>query len=159
LIFLLTMQAEIRMSKLDMQLVSMKSDALRWESIVGAIPLWRENPIFGKGLGAFVETREKAGLETLVIHSVPVWLLAETGLFGVVLVGAAFFLFIRHGLGQLGPPATRAWGFGLISIIVCFVAAGLVHDVFYQRVFWFLLGLFATAYQGATKENGMANAA
>jgi uncharacterized membrane protein YbhN (UPF0104 family) len=121
----------LRKHMFDLQFEHASSNEKRWESIASAFPLWRENPIFGTGLGAFVETREKAGLKTLVIHSVPVWLLAETGLVGVLLVTAAFIMFLRHGIGQLGPPATRAWGFGLR----------------------FLLGLFATAQIGARKEN------
>jgi uncharacterized membrane protein YbhN (UPF0104 family) len=62
------------------------SDAQRWESIEQALALWLSHPWFGLGFGGYLSWRNEQGLAPLVIHNVPAWLLAETGLIGTLLV-------------------------------------------------------------------------
>ena len=40
------------------------------------------------------------------------------------------------------------WGFTVFAIVSFMAIGGLVQDFFYQRIFWFLLGL-AAAVEGA----------
>ncbi len=115
------------------------SDALRWQSITLGLEAWRQHPLLGGGLGAFLLGRESAGLPALVIHSVPVWFLAEMGL-----VGLAAYVFFVGGLLAVGLWALRddaPHARGLLVAVAVFVVMSLVHDLFFQRAFWFVAGL------------------
>src|SRR5215813_14970404 len=70
--------------------LAVQSDALRWRSNVLGWQAWLQHPLLGGGLGAFLLARESAGLPMLVIHSVPIWFMAEMGLVGL----AAYLLFV-----------------------------------------------------------------
>jgi hypothetical protein len=116
-----------------------ESDALRWQSTALGLEAWLRHPIFGGGLGTFLLERETAGLPPVVIHSVPIWFLAEMGVVGL----AAYAVFIA-ALAAAGVAALRrndAHAHGLLIAVAAFVLIGLVHDIFYQRTFWFACGL------------------
>jgi len=115
------------------------SDAERWQSTVLGFQAWLKHPVFGNGLGAFLLEREAAGLPALVIHSVPVWFLAEMGIVGL----AAYVFFVASLLycGISALPRRTADGRGLLIIVASFVLMGLVHDIFFQRTFWFACSL------------------
>jgi O-antigen ligase len=129
------------------------SDALRWQSTLLGWQAWREHPLFGGGLGTFLLNRETAGLPAVVIHSVPIWFMAEMGLVGlaayVVFVGSLAFC----GLKALHRHDARAQG--LLIIVAMFVLMGLVHDVFYQRTFWFAAGLMLVAAAPQSSSNAV----
>jgi O-antigen ligase len=116
-----------------------ESDAQRWQSTVLGLQVWLQHPVFGGGLGTFLLDRETAGLPAIVIHSVPVWFLAEMGLVGC----AAYVFFVGSltycSIFALREPASCARG--LLILVAVFVLMGLVHDVFFQRTFWFVCGL------------------
>jgi O-antigen ligase len=115
------------------------SDALRWQSTTLGLQAWRQHPLLGGGLGSFMLARESAGLPALVIHSVPVWFLAEMGL-----VGLAAYLFFVGSLLAIGLSALRhdaPYARGLLVAVAVFVVMSLVHDLFFQRAFWFVAGL------------------
>jgi hypothetical protein len=115
------------------------SDAMRWQSNVLGWQAWLQHPVLGGGLGSFLVDRERAGLPALVIHSVPIWFMAEMGLAGL----AAYVVFIASllaaGLAALrrGVPQAR----GLLLVVAAFVVMSLVHDLFFQRTFWFAAAL------------------
>jgi hypothetical protein len=115
------------------------SDAERWQSTVLGFQAWLKHPVFGNGLGAFLLEREAAGLPALVIHSVPVWFLAEMGIAGL----AAYVSFVASLLycGVSALPRRAAGGGGLLVVVASFVLMGLVHDIFFQRTFWFACSL------------------
>ena len=117
------------------------SDALRWESNLLGWEEWLRHPVFGGGLGSFLIERERAGLPALVIHSVPIWFMAEMGLVGL----AAYLVFVaglvRVGVSALAHDAAPARS--LLVAIAVFVVMSLVHDLFFQRPFWFIAGLLA----------------
>ena len=73
----------------------------------------------------------------LVIHSTPVWLLAELGVLGfVVFVGSAIYVFIRQWRYAPKEP-------GSALIILSFVAFAVMSgpaDMLYQRTFWLVFG-------------------
>ena len=60
-----------------------ESNAQRWQSVVLGFQAWLQHPVFGNGLGTFLLDRQMAGLPVVVIHSVPVWFMAEMGLVGL----------------------------------------------------------------------------
>jgi uncharacterized membrane protein YbhN (UPF0104 family) len=110
----------------------------RLVTILGGINLFLEHPIFGAGLGAFRNEMIPSGDGTpLVIHSTPVWLLAELGVLGfVVFVGPAIYVFIKQWRYAPKEP-------GSALIILSFVAFAVMSgpaDMLYQRTFWLVFG-------------------
>lgn len=121
------------------------SDSERWLSIIEGWDLWLKHPLLGAGLGGYVQERLSAGREFLVIHSIPIWIMAEMGLIGLLVVGIVLALLFKGAFQLLSRPARHGWGLGLLSTLACMTASGLVHDLFFQRSFWFLLGLYVAA--------------
>lgn len=114
------------------------SNAERIESFRQGYSLWQESPIFGVGLGVAIERSTEGGSKApLVIHSTPLWIMAEFGLVGVggmVLTLVAFSGYLRRsGLRQLRQVS-------LALLLFAFCVYGLVHEIFYQRIFWLVLG-------------------
>lgn len=101
-----------------------------------AVELFLQHPIFGAGLGTFIN----GWTEPLryVIHSTPLWLLAEFGILGSLPFFAAalriFWTELRRG--QDNDSAGRL----LMLIMVAIGTMSLFHELLYQRIFWFLLG-------------------
>jgi hypothetical protein len=118
---------------------AVESDALRRESVLLGLRAWLQHPVFGGGLGTFLLGRETSGLQAVVIHSVPVWFLGEMGLVG--LAAYAFFVasLLFSGVSALWRKDPRATG--LLIAVAVFGLMGLVHDLFFQRTFWFTIGL------------------
>ncbi|BBF94315.1 O-antigen ligase family protein [Blastochloris tepida] len=116
------------------------SDAERWQTINDGLALWRRHPLFGAGLGGYVHERLLRGESFQVVHSVPVWLLAEAGAVGLILAlaGAGWVLLWlwRQRDGHTGIQARAA-----AMALAVFAIFGLVHDVFAQRSFWLVFGL------------------
>ncbi len=112
----------------------------RWESIINGIALFAHHPLFGAGLGAFMEVQIEAG-PPMVIHSTAIWLLAEMGIVGFTVMTfplvRLFFSEARSLKNKADKDKTDAF---LISMIVAFIIAASVHELLYQRTFWLLLG-------------------
>ncbi len=109
----------------------------RLRSILVGIELFRAHPFIGAGLGSFIDSEVRTGDAPLVIHSTPIWLLAEMGLVGLfVLAAPVFRIFwteIRRNTRDI--PASL-----LVMIIGGFAVMSLAHEMLYQRTFWLLLG-------------------
>ncbi|MFN3401298.1 MAG: O-antigen ligase family protein, partial [Ferrovibrio sp.] len=134
---------------LQVSMERQSGDLERWTSIIDGWKMWLERPVFGHGLGAYMHHYLSTTGGPLVIHSVPVWLLAETGLVGLLAVAATFGVAMWHAYGGMTRPNTAGWAVGLLVALVTLGAATIVHDFFFQRSFWFLLGLLAALPQGA----------
>ena len=103
--------------------------------------LWLDRPIFGNGLGAYVETRLAETGQVEVHHSVPMWLLSEMGIVGLG-VGLVSFGFLVLSARRIMRTSTcRILGTGLMIALICWGFASQVHDFFYQRTFWFFVAL------------------
>ncbi len=134
---------------LQVNIERQSGDLERWTSITDGWAMWLERPVFGHGLGAYMHHYLSTTGGPLVIHSVPVWLLAETGLVGLLTVAATFGVAMRVAFCGMARPNTAGWAVGLLVALVTLGAAAIVHDFFFQRSFWFLLGLLAALPQGA----------
>lgn len=120
-----------------------EADGERLQTLIGGLRLWLAHPLAGSGIGGYIAARAADGLPFQVIHSVPVWLLAELGLLGAALVSIVGFEWVDRARRSLRVPQTEPWAVGLLAIVMVLVVAGLVHDFLYQRTFWFLAGIFA----------------
>ena len=110
----------------------------RMFSIFGGLQLFVDHPLFGAGLGAFINKMSLISPgHPLVIHSTLVWLLAETGILGfLIFVVPAFAIFVGE-IRRTHPDVASK------SIVLFFVILGLMSipaDMLYQRTFWLLVG-------------------
>jgi O-antigen ligase len=106
------------------------------QTVIDGLAMFQAHPIFGAGLGAYMEEQLRSTGTPLVIHSTPVWLLAETGILGfAVFLGAAARIFFQ-AVRRRGEPAALL----LILILTAMAVMSSVHDMFYARAFWLLLG-------------------
>jgi len=126
------------------------SNLERWESIRYGFEMWKDSPWLGAGLGVFTEISPQWFKEKTVIHSTPVWVLAELGLIGAVILIAILTWFlvsiVRTGIRK---PTDRA----AIMLLGVFIVFSLVHEIFYQRIFWLVLGFcLAVSHQERLKE-------
>ncbi len=114
----------------------------RWQTIVGGLSLFAAYPLFGAGLGAFAESWRLEHGQVQVIHSTPIWLLAEFGVVGAVLVALPFARIILLSLTN----TKEAEPMAILAFLICLVFAVMAsaHEMLYQRPFWFLLGATLT---------------
>ena len=93
-------------------------------------------PLFGAGLGAYMSSQIGVAAEPQVIHSTPMWLLAETGVIGFAVFGVAalrlFFDSIRH--------RGERTALLLMLVLGAIGTMSMAHEMLYQRAFWLLLG-------------------
>lgn len=123
------------------------SQEWRLASLEGGFAMFRAHPVFGAGLGAFIEDYMRRHGAPLVIHSTPLWLLAEMGIVGLIIFAAPFVrVVIDEYRASPGDPA-RAF---LLMALPAFAAIATVHDMLYQRSFWLLMGA-ALACRPASK--------
>lgn len=111
----------------------------RMHSLTGGLAMWREHWLFGAGLGAFMRGELQANGNPLVIHSTPIWLLAEMGLVGFVAVVLPVILVARNMVSRLRfrmePP--------VLAALCCLAVIAIEmqpHEMFYQRIFWLVMG-------------------
>jgi O-Antigen ligase len=120
------------------QLSGIASNEERLATYTHALELWRQSPLFGAGLGVFIAKSPVWFNHQQVIHNTALWILAEFGLVGVFVFGWVFFILCRYALASRKSivPAQRA----LLMLLVVFAVFSLVHEIFYQRIFWLVLG-------------------
>lgn len=115
-------------------------DAPRWETYVRGWTLFLQYPLFGAGLGVNMLIQQGGTEQPLVIHSTFIWLLAEFGIVGTFLFLLPIIAIIWQWV------TTPKWLRSRTNqtLLLCLIVAGLfglAHDMAYQRIFWFLLGL------------------
>jgi uncharacterized membrane protein YbhN (UPF0104 family) len=111
----------------------------RFSTWIHALELWRDSPLTGAGLGVFMARSSEWLGHPQVVHSTPLWLLAEFGLIGVAVLSWSALGLVRYAFGngmRHGAPHRIA----LALLLICFLVFGLFHEIFYQRIFWFVLG-------------------
>jgi uncharacterized membrane protein YbhN (UPF0104 family) len=131
------------------------SVAERLATLAGGWKLFVEHPVFGAGLGAFRNEHILSSSSIpLVIHSTPLWLLAELGLVG-------FLAFAIPGLYVWVSEWRRAtYDRASALVALCFLAFAIMSgfaDMVYQRTFWLIVGgalAVSLASTGGSKEPG-----
>jgi hypothetical protein len=100
------------------------------------LAMFASHPLFGAGLGAFIGEQVRLTGTPLVIHSTPVWLLAETGIIGfaVFFAAAARIVAVEWSRRAQRPARFLILIFGVLALM------SELHELLYQRGFWLLLG-------------------
>lgn len=115
------------------------SDALRWQTMIAGLQQWLHYPVFGRGLGSFLLEQQLTEKSVpLVIHSDPIWFLAEMGIVGFV--GYAICIGSFASWAMTGGVLDNR-KLGVLIAVMLFTLMGFVHDIFFQRTFWFAIGL------------------
>jgi len=112
------------------------SDYVHLRTVIDGFAMFLANPVLGAGLGAFTHRELAATGTPLLIHSSPVWLLAETGLVGFLVFAVAAARIGWLEMRRTGDVAAR---FLLLSLLA-FAAMSMVHELLYQRAMWLLWG-------------------
>lgn len=110
---------------------------------------WWDHPLFGVGLGVdvFNERQRHANPKDVVtIHNTPIWLLAETGLFGFLSLAALFLFVLKTLIGRalsrnrrLAVPGSLPLATALVLVTALLMS--MAHELMYQRIIWMLTGL------------------
>jgi O-antigen ligase len=126
---------------------------VRMEGYQDAFAMWQAHPVLGAGLGVHLHRQSLGGkpeIFILQIHNTGLWLLAEMGLAGF-LVMAVIFALLFHKVWRLArsPPGNRDAGVwfqsAVLLIMVGWAVMSLFHELMYQRVVWLLVGMALTA--------------
>jgi hypothetical protein len=124
---------------------SQQSDQIRSILYREAIDTWQRHPIFGIGLGANLAAQQhEQGHLIDLIDSVPLWLICEMGVIGVI--GLAAFLgfsWVVMRVIWIGAHKTKPQSefyHSMLLFILCFVLMASVHQLLYTRFLWVLLG-------------------
>lgn len=114
------------------------SNVERWQTILRGIELWAQSPWLGVGLGVFIESSTQWFSQPIVIHSTPVWILTEFGIIGLAVFCIIFlYIIIQIFRSHFKTHLQRS----IIVVVASFFIFGLVHDIFYQRIFWLVIGI------------------
>jgi len=110
----------------------------RLASMIGGLEMFLAHPIFGAGLGAFRNQLILAASGIpLLIHSTTIWLLAETGIVGLlVFVVPALCLLIAEARRARPDVSSKL----IVLCLVSFAVMSGPADMLYQRTFWLLMG-------------------
>ena len=114
-----------------------QSDAYRVQAAYDAVSLWKTSPIFGGGLGSFLDFQtQRYGQFMDVVDNSPLWLLSETGLLGLFAF-LGFYGFTIYSLIRSGDPLSLS----MVGVLLTFGLFCLLHEMLYTRFLWFFLGL------------------
>lgn len=124
------------------QILIYEGDKMRIRTYGDALELWSRHPVTGGGLGSFQTFQiEKHGEFKEIIDCTFLWLLAETGLAGLL----ALILFFASGLWVLFKQIRKHDPTGLylavFLMMIIFAIMSLVHELLYTRFLWFFMGL------------------
>lgn len=111
----------------------------RWASYVGGFKMWRENMLIGGGLGAFISTQ---GGTPIVIHNTVLWVLAEMGGLGLVMWLYLPITLFAHS-ARNGIKKAEWEDIALLLCLTSVLIFSLFHEIYYQRIIWFFIGILA----------------
>ncbi|QIM48050.1 flippase-like domain-containing protein [Pusillimonas sp. DMV24BSW_D] len=114
------------------------SDNARIALLLEPLKNWISNPVFGGGLGSFyLQSTEIFGFK-VIVHNTLIWLLSDLGLVGVIPFLLAFMYMLNHSFrGRLRYERAQS----LFLLLIFFGILSVFHEVLYQRIMWFCIGL------------------
>ena len=114
----------------------------RWQSYILGLAMWRDQPFIGAGLGAFIETYSDFKPRPLTIHNTALWILAEMGIVGFILFLSLPLIILRHVFRHRRFTLGAA-DFSLLAVLITAALFSQTHEILYQRILWFVLGMLA----------------
>jgi glycosyltransferase 2 family protein len=112
----------------------LKINDSRMNTWLSGLEMARDHPILGGGLGAILENHD------LVVHNGLIWILAEMGVVGVILVFPLVLVIIKR-IFRGGNLTTDRSKQTILIVFVIFGGFSLVQDILYQRILWFVFGV------------------
>jgi hypothetical protein len=112
------------------------SDQQQFLTLLQGWNMFLSHPLFGAGLGAYMNEQLQSTGVPLVIHSTAVWLLAETGLAGFAVFAFAGWRIFAAEFSRRHELASCA----VVLFLIGFGTMAQLHDMLYQRALWLLLG-------------------
>ena len=124
-----------------------ESGRARGELMEKALSHFAHNPVWGGGLGNFIET------EGTIVHNTPLWFLADFGLIGLAMfVGfMAWFVIKAWDARRLAPYSEKIVVQALLIGHIAMLSLGMGIEAFYQRHWWLVMALIASSYHIATR--------
>jgi len=123
---------------------------IRWQLIETGLELWKHDPVFGIGIGAFPELSPLYFPRSIIIHNTYIWLLVETGIVGL----AVFTLLLVRVAKNIGTaikqlPEERGIAIGICCAFVSMLGFMIGIEAFYQRHLWLLFAFSEILYMMA----------
>jgi hypothetical protein len=124
---------------------SSSSDAERLFTYVESIKMGINNWFLGAGLGAFINKHLQETGRLLVVHNIALWVWAEFGIAGITLVSWFLYKWAKeckiYYLKVKKNIFLNQKQILMLGLFVVIVTMGMFHDMSYQRIFWFCLGI------------------
>lgn len=124
--------------QIQSELSNINSNVERFDTFKHAIYLWRESPILGAGLGVFFFKSTTWLEHPQVVHNTLLWILTELGILGLMAFCYIIYVIWKFIISNKTFPIARN---ALFFLLIVFLLFSLVHEIFYQRMFWLILGL------------------
>ncbi len=109
----------------------------RWDQVAGGLRCFAASPLWGIGLGTYREYGAPS-----IIHNTYVWLLAEMGLIGLVVL---LLLLVRVGRNWAAALRGTGWNLGLAvggtAAFAAMLGFAVGIEALYQRPLWLLFAL------------------
>jgi putative inorganic carbon (hco3(-)) transporter len=120
----------------------------RLDQIKEAIPLIRENPILGVGIGGFVYAQRTKQPTRPYIHNTTVWMLTDFGLVGLtVFLGLISWMFVRGvRVFRRVAFAERPVVLGLLAAHAGMFGVSAGIEALYQRHWWLFMALLGASF-------------
>jgi O-antigen ligase len=126
-------------STVQSQISSADSNQERWATLFYGFEMWRLSPFFGEGLGVFIaNSTERFGHPT-VIHNTPLWILAELGLVGALVLGWSFLKLWGYSIKAVSTQDELSRS-ALLLLLIAFIVFSQFHEMLFQRIIWLVGG-------------------
>lgn len=119
----------------------------RFDLIQAALSAFAQHPVFGGGIGSF-----RMG-EGEIAHNTAMWFLADFGIIGlVVLLGFLGWFFAKSWTAfRIAPARQKSVVLALLLAHTVMFGLAMGIEAFYQRHWWLVLALIASAYSLALR--------
>src|ERR1700686_1969544 len=115
-----------------------------------ALQMFFDHPALGGGIGAFYDEHD------IIVHNSALWFLAEFGIVGLAIFAGFIGWFCVKGIAgyRRAEVGQRPLFAGLLAAHLAMIGFSLGVEALYQRHWWLVMGLLASAYALATREAG-----
>lgn len=109
-----------------------------------ALMNWWQSPLLGSGLGSLLENQKTVGtLKQITIHNTYLWLLAETGIIGLITLLYLPWSIFRSAYHQFKIQTFKNPDvLAILGLLVAASIGAMLNEFMYQRHLWLLFGLY-----------------